>query len=164
MGTTLERHDAIFEGAVREAGGAVFKHTGDGIVARFESAAAAISAAVQALRALAEQDGGTVGTLTARIGVHAGEAEQRAGDWFGPALNRTARLMGVGHGGQILVSGAVEGLARDALPADVQLLDLGLHQLRDLARPEHVFQVSARNLREAFPPLWSLDAFKGNLP
>ena len=99
-----------------------------------------------------------------RIGLHAGEAQERGGDWFGPALNRTARLMAVGHGGQVLVSGAAAALVGDAPAGGVALVDLGMHRLRDLAQPEHVFQVRAAGLRETFPPLRALDAFKGNLP
>ena len=111
MGAALERHDEIFDGAVQAAGGVVFKHTGDGILARFESAGAAVEAAVQAQRGLLAQLWGPLGKLQARIGIHAGEAQQRAGDWFGPTLNRAARLMAVGHGGQILVSAAATELA-----------------------------------------------------
>ena len=81
--------------------------------------------------------------LRVRMGLHTGEAEARADDFFGPALNRTARLMAVGHGGQVLVSAATAGLVRDHLPPDVTLLDLGEHRLKDLIRPEHIFQVVA---------------------
>ena len=124
----------------------------------------ALAAAVGIQRRLGEEDWGALGELTVRIGVHAGEAQERGGDWFGPALNRTARLMAVGHGGQVLVSGAAAALVGDAAAGGVALVDLGVHRLRDLAQPEHVFQVRAAGLRETFPPLRALDAFKGNLP
>ncbi len=163
MGAALQCHDDIVFGAVRAAGGFVFKHTGDGVVARFDSAAAAIGAAVAAQRSLAEQDWGPVGALRARIGVHAGEAQEREGDWFGPALNRAARLMAVGHGGQVLVSAAAAELGRHDV-VDIALVDLGLHRLRDLAEPEHVFQVASAGLVDTFPPLNSLHAVLTNLP
>lgn len=100
------------------------------------------------------------GPLRVRMGIHAGVAQHREGDYFGRTLNRCARLMAVGHGGQILVS----SVARAELPADVALVDLGVHRLRDLGDPEQVLQVLAEGLDEAFPPLLSLDVRSGNLP
>lgn len=164
MHEALQRHDTLLGAAVTHAGGTVFKHTGDGVVARFESAVAAIEAAVAAQVALAGQDWGAIGQLRARIGLHAGEAQSRDGDWFGPVLNRAARLMAVGHGGQILASGAVHALARDGLAGEMGFRDLGMHRLRDLAEPERVFQVTAVGLAESFPPLRSLDGSLTNLP
>ena len=93
----------------------MFKHTGDGMAAVFPSVSAAVEAAAAAQRGLAAQDWGTIGALRVRMAIHAGEAEQRDGDWFGPALNRTARLMGIGHGGQVLLSGAAHELVSDEL-------------------------------------------------
>ena len=164
MGAALERHDEILRSAVNAGSGSLVKHTGDGILARFDSASDALAAAIGIQRRLGEEDWGALGELKVRIGLHAGEAQERGGDWFGPALNRTARLMAVGHGGQVLVSGAAAALVGDAPAGGVALLDLGMHRLRDLAQPEHVFQVRAAGLRETFPPLRALDAFKGNLP
>ena len=128
MHEALQRHDTLLGAAVTHAGGTVFKHTGDGVVARFESAVAAIEAAVAAQVALAGQDWGAIGQLRARIGLHAGEAQSRDGDWFGPVLNRAARLMAVGHGGQILASGAVHALARDGLAGEMGFRELGMHR------------------------------------
>jgi class 3 adenylate cyclase len=162
MGAALERHDEILRSAVTAGSGTIVKHTGDGIVARFDSASDALAAAVEIPRRLGEENWGALGALSVRIGLHAGEAQERGGDWFGPALNRTARLMAVGHGGQVLVSGAAAALVGDAPAGGVALVDLGMHRLRDLAQPEHVFQVRAAGLRETFPPLRALDAFKGN--
>ena len=104
------------------------------------------------------------GGLRVRMGLHTGDAAARDGDYYGPATNRAARVMAAAHGGQIVVSHATEEIVRDTLPDEVALLDLGEHRLRDLARPERIFQVVATDLRRDFPPLRSLDAIPGNLP
>ena len=98
------------------------------------------------------------------MALHSGAAEQRDGDYYGPALNRAARLMAAGHGGQILLSLATEELVRDQLPANVALRDMGERRLKDLIRPERVFQVVAPDLPADFPPLKTLDARPNNLP
>jgi predicted ATPase len=99
-----------------------------------------------------------------RIGLHTGAADARAGDYFGPALNRVGRIMAAGHGGQILLSLATQELVRDQLPADITLRDMGERRLRDLIRPERLFQVLAPDLPESFPPLRTLDYRPNNLP
>ena len=98
--------------------------------------------------------------------MHSGTCEERGGDYFGPAANRTARLQAVAHGGQIVVSAATLELARGTLPSNISLRDLGEHHLKDLSRPVHVFQVCAEGLPPTFPPLRSLDnpALRHNLP
>ena len=98
------------------------------------------------------------------MGIHTGVVEDRDGDYFGSAVNRAARVMGVAHGGQILVSHASEELLRDALDADLGLVDLGEHRLRDLSRPERLFQLTGPGLEREFGPVRSIDAFPGNLP
>jgi hypothetical protein len=98
------------------------------------------------------------------MAIHAGEAEFRNGDWFGPALNRTARLMGIGHGGQVLLSGAAHELVSDELLSGLSFVDLGSHRLRDLARPERVWQLVGDGLERSFPPLRSFDGSRGVLP
>ncbi len=98
------------------------------------------------------------------MAVHAGDAEPRDEDWSGPALNRTARLMAIAHGGQVLVSSSAYELASDALDADIAVADLGTHSLRGLARPEHVWQLTGEGLERNFPPLRSLDGSRGWLP
>jgi hypothetical protein len=98
------------------------------------------------------------------MAIHAGEAERRGGNWFGPALNRCARLLAIGHGGQVLLSGSVRALLIDHPGARLSLESLGRHRLRDLAAPEDVFQLIASGMRREFPALRSLDAFRGNLP
>ncbi|MDQ6781313.1 MAG: hypothetical protein M3Z37_09220, partial [Candidatus Eremiobacteraeota bacterium] len=96
--------------------------------------------------------------------VHTGDTQERDGDYFGPAVNRVARLLAIGHGGQVLVSGVAAELAQSALPSQVVLRDLGTHRLRDLTHPEQVFQLKAPDLPSEFPPLRSLDALPNNLP
>ncbi len=102
--------------------------------------------------------------LRVRVGVHTGVAELRDGDYFGSAVNRAARLEGIAHGGQIVISQATEALVRDGLGEGIDLVDLGEHRLRDLSRAERVFQVVHPQLEQEFPPLRSLEAFPGNLP
>ena len=164
MGAVLARHDELMQAVVSAAGGVVFKNTGDGMCAVFSSPHEALRAAVAGQRALAGADWGPVGQLRARMAVHAGEAQERDGDWFGPALNRSARLMTIGYGGQILVSGSVYELVCDGLDAGLSLIDLGTHRLRDLARAEHVWQLVGDGLQRSFGPLRSLDGTRGRLP
>ena len=140
------------------------KTTGDGVHAVFSSAHEALAAAAAAQRAITAEAWGATGPLRVRIGVHTGDAELRDGDYYGPAVNRAARLMAVAQGGQILVSLATEELARDAIDDRLGFVDLGEHHLRDLARPERVFQLTGPGLPDEFgPPAW-LDARPGNLP
>jgi predicted ATPase len=159
METSLAEHDVILREAIA-TDGRVFSTMGDGVAAAFTTAGEAVNAAVAAQRALRSHAWGRTGPLRVRMGVHVGTAQHREGDYFGRTLNRCARLMAVGHGGQILVSSA----ARAELPGDVEVVDLGLHRLRDLSEPEHVFQVVANGLDDQFPPLQSLNAQSGNLP
>ena len=102
--------------------------------------------------------------IRARMALHSGEAEERDGDYFGPTLNRVARLLSTGHGGQILVSRAARELAGDRLPPGTSLEDLGEQRLKDLTRPERIFQVLAPELPTDFPALKTLDARRNNLP
>jgi len=164
MQGALATHDELVRRAIASHGGYVVKVTGDGFHAAFATAHEAVSAAVDAERALTAEAWPETGPLRVRMGIHSGSAEQRDGDYFGPALNRAARLMGVAHGGQIVVSQAAADLARDALADTVELTDLGEHRLRDLSRPEHVYQVNATGLPRDFASLTSVDAFPGNLP
>jgi predicted ATPase/class 3 adenylate cyclase len=164
MRAALARHDQLLSKAVEAHGGARIKGTGDGLHAVFPSAEAGVRAAVDAQLALGAEEWGPVGPLRVRMGLHTGVAEERDGDYFGPVLNRAARLMSAGHGGQVLCSQATADLVRDSLPGAMELVDLGEHSLRDLARPERVFQLGYPGLVREFPRLSSLDAFAGNLP
>ena len=164
MTVDLARHDELLRTCIETAGGEVFSHTGDGLAAAFTAAPHAVTAAVAAQLALAGVTWAAPGPLRVRMAIHAGEAQRREGNYFGPALNRVARLVGTASGGQVLCSQAVAELIRADLPADVALVDLGEHRLADLARPERVFQVSHPELPSHFPPLRSLGAHRHNLP
>ena len=164
MRAALARHDEILRVAVADHGGAVVKTTGDGLHAAFDAAEGALRAASAGQLGLASESWEETGPLRVRMGIHSGGAEFRDGDYFGPALNRAARLMAVAHGGQVLVSLATEELVRDSLDAELALVGLGEHRLRDLSRPERVFQLEIPGLPNTFPAIRSLDAFPGNLP
>jgi predicted ATPase/class 3 adenylate cyclase len=164
MPTALARHDVILRDAIATHGGHVVKGTGDGVHAAFATADTAVRAAVSGQLAVIAERWPLSEPLRVRMGIHTGPAEQRDGDYYGTAVNRAARLMHVAHGGQIVVSLATEQLARDALDDGVNLADLGEHRLRDLARPERVFQVTRPDLPSEFPALRSVDAFPTNLP
>lgn len=149
MRAALAAHDEVLRSAIEARGGWMFKHTGDGVCAAFASARAAVDAAIDAQLVL---------DLPVRMGIATGEAERRGDDYFGPALNRAARIMGAGHGGQILVAASTT-----ALVTDVELLDLGERRLRDLSGALRLFQVCADGLRHDFPPLKTIDGVPGNL-
>ncbi len=149
MRAALAAHDEVLRSAIEAHGGYLFKHTGDGTCAAFASPKAAVDAAIQAQQTL---------ELPVRMGISTGETELRGSDYFGAVLNRAARVMAAGHGGQVLLDGVAAGLLRG-----VDLLDLGARRLRDIAQPVQVFQVRAAGLRTEFPPLATLDAVPGNL-
>src|SRR6185312_14321970 len=149
MRTALETHNHALHDVVEAHDGKVFNYTGDGMCAVFASPRSAVEAAIAAQRAL---------ELPVRMGIATGEAELRGGDYFGTVLNRTARVMAAGHGGQILLDGATASLLRG-----VGLISLGSRRLRDIAKPIDVFQVRAEGLRTEFPPLKTVDSMPGNL-
>ena len=165
MKDALARHDAIVRGAVESHDGVVFSTMGDGMAAVFASAREAVRAVLAAQGGLAAAEWGEVtGPLAARMGLWTDEGVLGGEHYLNQPLNRCARLMAAGHGGQALVSGATELLVRDDLPEGCALVDLGEHRLRDLARPVRVFQLTGPGLQAEFPPLRTLDAFAGNLP
>jgi predicted ATPase/class 3 adenylate cyclase len=164
MRDAVRRHDALLHALFAGHGGHVFKTTGDGFCAVFATAPDAISAALDAQRALFTEDFSAVDGLRVRIAVHTGLADERDSDYFGPTVNRVARLLAISHGGQILISGVTRDIAHDDLPAGATLEDLGSQRLQDLAEPEHVWQLSIAGLPSSFPPLRSLDASANNLP
>ena len=165
MRDALARHNTIVRAAVESHDGIVFSTMGDGMAAVFASARDAVSGVLVAQLELTAADWGEVtGPLTARMGLLTDEGVLGGEHYLNQPLNRCARLMAAGHGGQALISGATELLVRDDMADGCGLLDLGEHRLRDLARPVHVFQLTAPGLRSQFPPLRSLDAFAGNLP
>src|SRR3954465_5971075 len=164
MGAALARHDALLRAAIHEHGGHVVKTMGDAFHAAFSRAPDAVAAALDAQRRLQAEPWGEIGSLRVRMALHTGAAEERDGDYYGPSLNRAARLMSAGHGGQVLLSQTTYDLVRDTPPEGASLLDLGEHRLKDLIRPERVFQIVGPGLSAAFPPLRSLDARPHNLP
>ncbi len=164
MHDALARHDEIMREAIESHAGQVVKTTGDGFHAAFGTARNAVDAALAAQLALTAEQWASTGRLRSRMGVHTGEAQHRAGDYYGTALNRAARIMSAGHGDQIVLSRATEELVGDALPRGCELVDLGEHRLRDLGRAEALFQLVHPDLRRDFAPLRTLDAFPGNLP
>jgi predicted ATPase/class 3 adenylate cyclase len=149
MRLALAAHDEVLRAAIEAHGGWLFKHTGDGVCAAFASPRSAVEAAVAAQRAL---------ELPVRMGLATGEAELRGADYFGAVLNRAARVMAAGHGGQILLAESTASLL-----SGVDLVNLGPRRLRDVPTPVGVFQVRAADLRTEFPPLQALDTTPGNL-
>src|SRR3984957_4530488 len=149
MRAALAAHDEVLRNAIEAHGGWFFKHTGDGVCAAFASPRSAVDAAVAAQLTL---------KLPVRMGLATGEAELREDDYFGAVLNRAARVMAAGHGGQILLADSTAGLL-----SGVDLVDLGPRRLRDLPTPVGVFRVQVDGLRTDFPPLRALDASPGNL-
>ena len=164
MGAALACHDAIVRAAIEGHQGYVFSTAGDAFSAAFWRPGDAIAATLDAQRMLQTERWPSGTTVRVRMGVHTGVAQERDGDYFGPALNRAARLMGVAHGGQVLLSLAVEELVRDELADGVRLASLGEHRLRGLSRPEVIFELRTEDLASGFPPLRSSSAGVGNLP
>jgi predicted ATPase/class 3 adenylate cyclase len=157
-------HDELVRAAVVEHGGYVFSTAGDAFAAAFSTPMAAIDAAVEAQRRLAAASWPGNVAVWVRMGVHTGTADERDGDYFGPALNRAARLMSAAHGGQIVVSAATQRLVTGPGPEVWALRELGEFRLKDLDLPESVFQVTGDGLRELFPPLRAATRHPDNLP
>jgi predicted ATPase len=164
MQATLARHDELLRWAIEERGGYVFKTVGDAFCAAFPTAPDALEAALEIQRRLLTSEWEESRTLRVRMALHTGAAEERDGDYFGPPVNRVARLLSAAHGSQVLLSLPAQELVRDQLPAGTTLRDLGEHRLKDLFRPERVFQLVSPDLPSEFPPLRTLDAYRNNLP
>ncbi len=164
MKAALGRHDAILSAVIESHQGYVFKTVGDAFCAAFPTAASALAAALAAQRALAAEPWGVTGPLRVRMALHTGATIERDGDYFGQPVNRVARLLSAGYGGQILLSLPSYELVRDELPDGAGIRDLGEHRLKDLARPERVFQAVAADLPSEFPQLKTLDTLPNNLP
>ncbi len=165
MRAALQRHDTILRSAIERHSGHVFKTMGDAFCAAFSSPNDAIQATLDAQHALHREPWPQgIGSVAVRAALHTGTPEEWDGDYFGPPVNRVARLLSAGHGGQTLLSLATQELVRDDLPAGVELLDMGERRLKDLFRPEHVFQLLAQDLPSNFPSLKTLDARPNNLP
>src|SRR5437773_2512245 len=143
MPAALARHDALVRTAIEERSGVVFRTVGDAFCAAFARAPDALAAALAAQRALRDEAWPATGPLHIRIALHTGVVELRAGDYLGQPLNRVARLLATGHGGQILLSHATAEVVADHSPSEVTRRDLGTHHLRDLSRREQIFHAVA---------------------
>jgi predicted ATPase/class 3 adenylate cyclase len=165
MGLVVERHHALMRTAIETHHGVLFKSVGDATQAAFFTAPDAVAAALDAQRSLAADGWPEVsGALTVRMALHTAAAEPRDRDYLAPGLNRLARLVAAAHGGQVLLTQVTQNLAYDALPLGASLRDLGEHPLRDLNRPEHVFQLLHADLTVDFPPIRTLTPRPNNLP
>jgi predicted ATPase/class 3 adenylate cyclase len=164
MQLALARHDEILRSAMEERGGYVFKTVGDAFCCAFLTAPDALECALEIQRKLLSSEWEQTGPLRVRMALHTGAAQERDGDYFGPPVNRVARLLSAAHGEQVLLSLPTQELVRDQLPAGTTLRDLGEHRLKDLFRPERLFQLLAAELPVEFPPLRTLDTYRNNLP
>ncbi len=164
MRIALARHDELLRTAIERHQGYVFKTVGDAFCAVFSTTPEAVQAALEAQLALQEEDWGEVGPLHVRMGLHTGEAEERNQDYFGPTVNRVARLQAVGYGQQTLLSQAAAERTVPGLPDQASLEDLGLHRLKDLSAPEHIWNLRHPVLPPEFAPLKTLDYLPTNLP
>lgn len=164
MSSAIAQHDRLLRQAIIAHGGVIFKTVGDAFCAAFASALDGLAAALTGQRALAGANWPGIGAIQVRMALHTGVAEVRDGDYFGIPLSRVARLVAAAHGGQILLSHLTQELVRDYLPPDMRLRDLGEHRLKDLIRPEHIFQLIAPDLPADFPVLATLDRHLTNLP
>jgi predicted ATPase/class 3 adenylate cyclase len=164
--SAMSRHDQIVEDVVGRHDGVLVRPRGEGDsrFAVFTRATDALAGAAALQEALHVEPWSVPAPLRVRAALHTGEADLRDGDYYGTAVNRCARLRSVAHGGQTLLSRITYDLVCDVLPAGVQLLDLGEHSLKDLQRPEHVFQLAVDGLPSDFPPLKTLDSLPNNLP
>ena len=163
MEPAMARHDALLREAIENADGYVFSTAGDAFSAAFSDALDAVAAAVSAQEAIAAEPW-DVGHLRVRMGIHTGVAHERDGDYFGPSVNRTARIMAAGHGGQILLGQATVDLLEGRLPQGFSIVSQGVHRLKDLGSPEHLHELTHTRTPATFPPLRTLDAHLTNLP
>ena len=166
MRTVMARHDALLTSAVEANGGTVVRPRGEGdsIFAVFLRATDAVGSACAAQQLLLRETWPGEIAINVRMALHTGESELRDHDYYGNSVNRCARLRGIAHGGQILVSEATAQLVQDDLSGAISLRELGSHRLKDLQRPEQVFQLIHPDLPPDFPELNSLDAHPHNLP
>jgi predicted ATPase/Tfp pilus assembly protein PilF len=164
MTHALARHDTLMRDRIEMQNGAVFKTVGDAFCAVFANADDALFAAINCQIAIEKEQWPTPEPLRVRMALHIGAAEHRDNDYFGPTLNRAARLLAIAHGGQILLSAAAREVTANNLPPQACLIEMGEHRLKDLSRAETVYQVCYGHLQTEFPPLNSLSVLSNNLP
>jgi class 3 adenylate cyclase len=162
----LAGHHSLIRSGLAAHDGREVDTQGDAFFAVFSSSRACVAAALEMQQALAAQAWPGGEQVRVRMGIHAGEATKASTGLVGLDVHRAARVAAVGYGGQVLVSETAAALVRDALPPGASLADLGVHRLKDLGRPERIFQLQAAGLQAQFPPLRSLDnrALANNLP
>ena len=163
MAASIELHDSIVRRCIEEGGGHVFSTAGDGFGAAFTAPHEAITTAVRIQHQVLAADWSGP-ALQVRMGLHTGAVAERDDDYFGPAVNRAARIQAAGNGGQILVSRTTAEAAADWLDSDTTLADMGTHHLKDLEEPEHLFEVRHPGLPEVSDPIKVVDAHRHNLP
>lgn len=164
MATALKRHDEIMKKNVAENNGHVFKTVGDAFCCAFSDARDAIRAALMAQIVIREEPWETPRPLRVRMSIHTGSARERDNDYFGPPVNKVARIESLAHGGQVIMSRVTADLVKDILPDGVTLREMGSHRLKDLANPEDIYQLVHPDLPKDFPPLRSMDVLPNNLP
>lgn len=166
MAVALARHDEIVEQVVTSRGGRLIKTRGEGdaTFSVFDRPSAAAAAAIELQGAIDHEDWRLAHPMRIRVALHTGEVEFRDGDYFGRAVNRAARLRSLAAGGQILCSGATAELVIDSLPDDVVLADLGTRRLRNLPRPEHVFELRMEAADDPSPPAAEAPMVRPGLP
>jgi predicted ATPase/class 3 adenylate cyclase len=170
MKVALQRHHAILQDAIVSNGGEVFQIIGDAFCAAFPISPSAISAAATAQRGLHREPWDLPFPIRVRMGIHTGEAEPISTDFpargyaSNQTLNRVARILKAGHGGQVLLSSATKELLKDLLPEHTDLRDMGEHHLKNLTRPERLYQLNMEGLPSDFPPLDTLSSYRHNLP
>jgi predicted ATPase/class 3 adenylate cyclase len=160
----LEDHQRLLREAFVAGGGVEVSTEGDSFFVAFSSAPQAVAAAARAQRELMAHPWPEDAAVRVRIGIHTGEAVFGADNYVGVDVHRAARIAAAGHGGQVLASSATHAVVESAPPEGVSFRDLGEHRLRDLPRPERLYQVVADGLQDAFPALRSMDARPNNLP
>ncbi len=160
----LRRHQELLSGAFAEHRGTVVGTEGDSFFVVFRTPADALRAAIAGQRVLAEETWPDDGRISVRMGVHTGDGQLSNETYVGLDVHRAARIMGAGHGGQVLVSSTTEALVRGSLPEGTTLADLGVHRLKDLASAEQIFSVRAPGIAESFPALQALDVLPSSLP
>ena len=164
MQVALSRHDQILRDSIGQHGGKIVKSTGDGVMAVFNSPTEALFTAIATQKAMQSEAWQDTDPLMIRMGLHTGKAQYRQDDYYGSTVNRAARLMSIGHGGQILLSGATWELVKEDIPEGITVENMGSHTLRGLIHPEHVFQVLIPGMVAEFPPLKSVENRLNNLP
>ena len=165
MSLALARHDELMRSVLEAWGGVIFKTVGDAFYAAFATTGGAVASAVAVQKTLSDETWpANIGSLRVRMAIYTGEVERRGQDYFGQSLNRVARILSAGYGGQILLSLTTAGLVRDMLPPGASLQNLGKHRLKDIQAPEQIFQLDIEGLQTNFPPLKTLDSHPNNLP